>query len=85
MVSRVGMHLLTLSRAQFAKGTLVHNPGQIRNGYVKEFIRRRFVFGRRKDEGGAKLRWLAEAFFRSVASPRKVTTTPSVANSFVLN
>ena len=48
------MHLLTVSCAQFARENLVHNPGQIRNGYVKEFIRRRFVFGGLKDDGGAE-------------------------------
>ena len=44
---------LNLSCVQFAGENLVHNPGQIRNGYVKEFIRRRFVFGSLKDDGGA--------------------------------
>lgn len=54
IVSRAGMHLLTVSRAYFARENLVYNPGQIRNGYVKEFIRRRFIFGSLKDNGGAQ-------------------------------
>ena len=51
-VSRAGMHLPTVSRAQFARENLVYNLGQIRNGYVKDFIRRRFVCDSLK-EGGA--------------------------------
>ena len=43
------MHLPTVSRAQFAGENLVHNPGQIRNGYVKDFIRRRSIFDSLKE------------------------------------
>ena len=64
-----GMHLLTVC-AQFAGGNLVRNPG------------RRFVFNSLKEGGDAQGRWLAEAFFRGVASPIKVIETPSVANRF---
>lgn len=48
------MHLLTVSRAQFAGENLVHNPGQIMNSHVKEFIRRRFLFDSLKEGGTLK-------------------------------
>ncbi len=68
-VSRAGMHLLTVSRAQFAGENFVHNPGRIMNSHVKESIGRRFVFDSLKEGGDAQGRWLAEAFF-SVAKKR---------------
>ena len=43
-----------VSRAQFAGENLVHNLGQIKNGHVKEFIRRRFVFDSLEDGGDAQ-------------------------------
>lgn len=42
------------SRAQFAGKNLVHNLGQIKNGHVEEFIRRRFVFDSLEDGGDAQ-------------------------------
>ena len=44
------MHLTTVARAQFARENLVYNLGQIRNGFVKDFIRRRFVFDSLKED-----------------------------------